>query len=239
MVKVDFASHSPQMNRCSPNCCWRWKKCGLSSHPCRFTLPCWTLLPTGRSSMRSTGRAISGSRYCFQDRCNSFWKMAITFLEISAHPLSAEFSKAFISRARNAGICLHSAEGRQPTAMLRSLGLLYSSGYAINWNRIYPERGEFVRLPAYPSQRQRCWLEPGADRDQPIHTATSNSLLGRHFKSAESSGADYWEIRLDKESLPFLDDHRIEDRGVARINLCRVGISRRAGGARVAIGHDS
>ena len=54
-------------------------------------------------------------------------------------------------------------------------------------------------------------MEPDADRDQPIHSATINSLLGRHFKSAASGGADYWEIRLDKESLPFLDDHRIEN----------------------------
>ena len=27
---------------------------------------------------------------------------------------------------------------------------------------------------------------------------------------AASEGADYWEVRLDKKALPFLDDHRIE-----------------------------
>jgi len=110
-------------------------------------------------------------------------------------------------------------EEDEHTVMLRSLGLLYSSGYAIDWNRIYPERGVAkVALPSYPWQRQRCWLEPNADANyQSEHAGNpgaGNSLLGRHFKSA-GSGADYWEIRLDKESLPFLDDHKIE--GVAAL----------------------
>ena len=34
------------------------------------------------------------------------------------------------------------------------------------------------------------------------------------------AGGDYWEVRLDKKHLPFLDDHRIEgDRGIAGISL--------------------
>ena len=106
----------------------------------------------------------------------------------------------------------------------------------MDWSRIYPERGERVSLPSYPWQRQRCWLEPGADHDQPIHTATRNSLLGRHFKSAESGGADYWEIRLDKESLPFLDDHRIE--GVAALPAS-VYVEMASAAAREALGSQS
>ena len=136
-----------------------------------------------------------------------------TFVEISAHPILLSGIQQGIHHAGMEGAVLASIrrEEDEYTAMLRSLGLLYSSGYAIDWNRIYPVRGENVNLPSYPWQRQRCWLEPGANRDQPIHSATNTSLLGHHFKSAASGGADYWEIRLDKESLPFLDDHRIEN----------------------------
>ena len=150
---------------------------------------------------------------------------------------SAESSKGFITRGKEGAVLASiRREEDEHTAMLRSLGLLYCSGYAIDWNRIYPERGANVGLPGYPWQRQRCWLEPGADRSQPIHSATRNSLLGHHFKSAASGGADYWEIRLDKESLPFLDDHRIEN--VAALPAS-VYVEMASAAAQVALGSKS
>ena len=63
-----------------------------------------------------------------------------------------------------------------------------------------------------------------------------NSLLGRHFKSAASGGADYWEVRLDKESLPFLDDHRIEN--VAALPAS-VYVEMASAAAREALGSQS
>ena len=41
----------------------------------------------------------------------------------------------------------------------------------------------------------------------------NHPLLGRHFKSAHPAGTHFWETTLDKNSLPYLDDHRIQ--GVA------------------------
>ena len=48
-----------------------------------------------------------------------------------------------------------------------------------------------------------------------IHAAAKHFSSGPPFQIAASGGADYWEIRLDTESLPYLDDHRIE--GVAAL----------------------
>ena len=214
MVKVDFASHSPQMDPLRAELMQALEEVQphLASVPIYSTV--LDSVADGSEldalywarNLREPVLFSASVQRLIEDGCE-------TFVEISAHPILLSGIQQGIHYAGKTGAVLASIrrEEDEHTAMLRSLGLLYSSGYAIDWNRIYPERGENVGLPAYPWQRQRCWLEPGADRDQPIHSAVRNSLLGQHFKSAASGGADYWEIRLDKESLPFLDDHRIEN----------------------------
>ena len=104
--------------------------------------------------------------------------------------------------------------------MLGSLGALYTLGYPVDWSRIYPSAGQCVRLPFYPWQRERCWLEPPAgdtdsqQREQvPRGEIGKHPLLGRHFKSAHPAETHFWEVTLDKRALPYLDDHRIQ--GVA------------------------
>ena len=72
-----------------------------------------------------------------------------TFVEVSAHPILLSGIQQGIHHAGHEGAVLASIrrEEDEHTAMLRSLGLLYSSGYAIDWNRIYPERGETSACP--------------------------------------------------------------------------------------------
>ena len=218
MVKVDFASHSPQMEPLRAELLDALEEV----QPRLATIPIYsTVLDTV-----ADGSEFDAHYWARNLRDPVLFSASIqrlledgydTFLELSAHPILLSGIQQGMHHSGTEGTVLASIrrDEDEHTAMLRSLGLLYNSGYAIDWSRIYPERGESVRLPGYPWQRQRCWLEPGADRGQPIHSATRNSLLGQHFKSAESGGAEYWEIRLDKESLPFLDDHKIE--GVAAL----------------------
>jgi phthiocerol/phenolphthiocerol synthesis type-I polyketide synthase C len=222
MVKVDFASHSPQMEPLRAELLQALEDLQpqLASVPIYSTV--LDAVADGSEldalywarNLREPVLFSASVQRLLQDGCD-------TFLEISAHPILLSGIQQGIHHSKIEGAVLASIrrEEDEHTVMLRSLGLLYSSGYAIDWNRIYPERGVAkVALPSYPWQRQRCWLEPNADANyQSEHAGNpgaGNSLLGRHFKSA-GSGADYWEIRLDKESLPFLDDHKIE--GVAAL----------------------
>ncbi len=239
MVKVDFASHSPQMDPLRPELLQALEEVQphLASVPIystvlnsvadgsEFDALYWT------RNLREPVLFSASVQRLLEDGYD-------TFLEISAHPILLSGIQQGLHHSGKEGTVLASIrrEEDEHTAMLRSLGLLYSSGYTVDWSRIYPERGERVRLPSYPWQRQRCWLEPGADRDEPIQTATRNSLLGRHFKSAESGGADYWEIRLDKESLPYLDDHKIA--GVAALPAS-VYVEMASAAAQEALGSQS
>jgi len=223
MVKVDFASHSPQMDPLRGELIQALEEVQphLASVPIYSTVldavadgPELDALYWARNLREPV--LFSGSiQRLLEDGYD-------TFLEISAHPVLLSGIHQGLHHAGKAGAVLGSMrrEEDEHTAMLRSLGALYSSGYAVDWSRMNPEHGECVRLPAYSWQRQRCWLEPGSESsyrsdDSARNSGANNSLLGRHFKAAEPGGAHYWEIQLDKEALPFLDDHRIE--GVAAL----------------------
>ena len=221
MVKVDFASHSPQMDPLRGELLHALEEV----QPQLASVPIYsTVLDTVADgteldaiywarNLREPVLFSSSVQRLIEDGYDSF-------LEISAHPVLLSGIQQGLHHSGKEGDALASIrrEEDERTAMLRSLGVLYSSGYAVDWSRIYRDKRTMVRLPAYPWQRQRCWLDAGADSTYQVehtatHSALGSSLLGRHFKPAQPGGADYWEIRLDRGVLPFLDDHKIE--GVA------------------------
>jgi acyl transferase domain-containing protein/acyl carrier protein len=220
MVNVDFASHSPQMDPLRADLLHALE--GLEPRP--VSLPVYSTV---------TGLAADGAEFTA-----SYWARNLrepvllsavvqhlledgydTFLEISPHPILLSAIQQGISQVGQQAAVLPSLrrEEKERTVMLGSLGALYSLGYPVDWSRIYPAAGHCVRLPYYPWQRERCWLETaeGSSRWEqvPANRTGRHPLLGRHFESAHPAGTHLWEVTLDKEYLPYLDDHRIE--GVA------------------------
>src|SRR5262249_7722201 len=43
--------------------------------------------------------------------------------------------------------------------LLRALGQLWLAGIEVDWVQLYPEERRRVRLPTYPFERQRHWVE--------------------------------------------------------------------------------
>jgi acyl transferase domain-containing protein/acyl carrier protein len=245
MVKVDFASHSPQMDPLRDELLQALKE--LRPQPAS--------LPIYSSVLDSVadGSELDAIYWARNLREPVLFSESIQrllesghdiFLEISAHPVLLSGIQQGLHYSGREATTLSSIrrEEDEHTVMLRSLGALYASGYTVEWSRIYPGRGKCVGLPSYPWQRQRCWLEsvlPHTDyQPEQISTAAGakHSLLGRHFKSAEARGAEYWEGRLDKRALPFLDDHRIG--GIAAVPAS-VYVEMAAAASRQALGSQS
>ncbi len=57
--------------------------------------------------------------------------------------------------------------------MRSSAASRYAQGFDIDWSKVSPA-GRFVRLPGYPWQRERFWLEDGASRKLPHNNGLSN-----------------------------------------------------------------
>jgi acyl transferase domain-containing protein/acyl carrier protein len=222
MVKVDFASHSPQMDALRAELLQALA--GLEPRPA--SVPIYSTV-TGTVSNGLEFEELYWARNLREPVLFSTAVQRLLedghdiFLEISAHPILLSSIQQGFHHLGQEGAVLPSLrrEEEERTVMLGSLGTLYTLGYPVDWSRSYSAGGRCVRLPVYPWQRERCWLETAAGDTDSHWKQTARSrigehpLLGRHFKSAHPAGSHFWEVILDKRALPYLDDHRIQ--GVA------------------------
>jgi myxalamid-type polyketide synthase MxaE and MxaD len=219
MVKVDFASHSPQMETLRADLLQALE--GLQ--PRAESVPIYSTV-TGQISH---GLEFDPLYWVRNMREPVLFSTAVQrlvedghdiFLEISPHPTLLSAMQQGFHHFGQEGAVLPSLrrEEDEHTVLLGSLGALYTLGYPVDWNLIYPTAGRCVRLPFYPWQRERYWFEPstgdtGSHRKQVSQSKAGNHpLLGQHFKSAHPAGTHFWETTLDKNSRPYLDDHRIQ-----------------------------
>ncbi|MBI4551429.1 MAG: type I polyketide synthase, partial [Candidatus Latescibacteria bacterium] len=144
------------------------------------------------------------------------------FLEIGPHPVLAASIQECLAAAGKDGTVLYTLRRQEPerATMLGSLGILYTLGYLVDWKRLYPSGGRFVRLPSYPWQRERHWQESEASRQArlggPAPSARSvpgtpvHPLLGARLQSAWP----VWDAPLDTPRLAYLADHRVQGAAV-------------------------
>ncbi|MFR9727967.1 amino acid adenylation domain-containing protein [Saccharopolyspora sp. MS10] len=129
-----------------------------------------------------------------------------TFLEIGPHPVLAHPIRECLAHAEVEGVALPSLRRREDEVecLLTSLAALHARGAEVDWSRLHPA-GQVVALPPYPWARDRYWTEP--DPVAQIRLGRlDHPLLGRRLATAEPG----WELGLDLERLPYLDDHRIQ-----------------------------
>jgi acyl transferase domain-containing protein len=144
------------------------------------------------------------------------------FLELGPQPILSNAITQCLSHHKLSGALLPSLRRKRDdrTTMLSSLGQLYSGGYPVDWTRIYPQRSQHVKLPAYPWQRQRYWIE-----DQKTESgrewrrlatrrngAPGHPWLERHLASSINSGTHFWEMDLGVGMSSGLGARRIKGR---------------------------
>jgi polyketide synthase 12/epothilone polyketide synthase D len=130
-----------------------------------------------------------------------------TIVELSPHPVLTTSVMECYRHREKAVHALPSLRRREEerATMLRSLGQLYTLGQPIDWSGLVPGPAEFLRLPPYPWQRQRCWNESEDSRVSRL-AAPVHPLLGTTL------GLPYpaWGTRLDLRLTPYLADHRVQ-----------------------------
>jgi len=100
-------------------------------------------------------------------------------------------------------------------SMLAALSGLYTAGCPVDWAAFGRGfAGRTVRLPTYPFQRERYWLEPNppaADAAPEAPGPEVHPLLGRRVHSAAASDLVQFESRMSARRPAYLTDHRIWD----------------------------
>ena len=160
-IKVEVASHSPHVD---PLLDELRSLLGLI-RPKRGSLPLYSTT-TGRIE---DGSQLGSDYWCRNLRQPVLFSSAVqkllgdgfdAFIEINAHPVLLQSIEAGIQHSGKKAVAIASLKRDQPDAaeMLNALGALHVSGFPVDFRRLYPE-GVCLRLPTYPWQRERYWIE--------------------------------------------------------------------------------
>jgi amino acid adenylation domain-containing protein/non-ribosomal peptide synthase protein (TIGR01720 family) len=132
-----------------------------------------------------------------------------TFIEIGPHPvLAQDITQNLLYRGAD-GYTLHSMQRHQDelSSLLNTLGRLYCTGYSVDFQALYADRGKCVSLPTYAWQRERFWITdkpfspPGATTSTPELSInhTASALSGE--PSGNSDGQEAREEETIQQKL--------------------------------------
>ncbi|MUH00296.1 SDR family NAD(P)-dependent oxidoreductase, partial [Scytonema sp. UIC 10036] len=132
------------------------------------------------------------------------------FIEVSPHPVLSGYISQCLNHLNKEGTVLPSLRRgqRERATLLSSLSNLYTQGFPVNWQQLYPSTGSVVSLPSYPWQRQRYWFE--RKKQKPVlHTrgTSLHPLLGQRVRSPLKE--ILFESELSVDLQPFLVDHQV------------------------------
>ncbi|MBK9266370.1 MAG: thioester reductase domain-containing protein [Polyangiaceae bacterium] len=218
-VKVDVASHSPQMDPLQNDLVEALQTVA----PRRIEIPMISTV---------TDHALHGP-----ELVASYWSDNLrrpvlfshviqklisdgytTFLEMSPHPILMPSVEENLRDKQTEGSTLASLRRGldERVCMLESLGRLYVAGYPVNFERLYPNGGRVVDLTSYPWQRERHWLDlaPSPKRQSSQKVASkehAHPILGAAITLASRPHEYVWEREISTEALPYLADHRVDD----------------------------
>ncbi len=208
LVRVDVASHSPQMDVLKPELFGMLQDLA----PRKASVPIY-------STVRGT--VIDGTN-CdagyWADNLREpvlFSKMTQEliaaghgiFIEMSPNPILLPPIEQGLQHAGQRGLLLASLRRNEPeqTTMLGSMGKLYESGHSVRWEQLYPA-GDCVKLPRYVWQEERFWYDAP---DSQAGTASGKGMLGAKVDVA-GIGTHVWNSGINFDAFPFLSDHRVQ-----------------------------
>ncbi|HEX9843644.1 MAG TPA: type I polyketide synthase, partial [bacterium] len=137
------------------------------------------------------------------------------FVELGPHPTLASALGDGLRALGVDGQALAAMRRDQPwgETLLGAVGALYCTGTPVTWPPTGAARYVAHRLPTYPFQRERYWIDaarPAAGDEGDRLPADAHPLLGRQQALATETGKYFWTRTLSVASLPELVDHQVD-----------------------------
>jgi len=205
-VKVDVASHSPQVEPLGP--ALRAALAGLRPGAARIAM---------RSTVTEAeiaGEALTADYWLANVRRPVRFAGAIAglideghavFVELSPHPVLTPAVADLLRAAGRPGLAVGSQRREQDErrGLLESLGALWVHGCTPTWERVLAAGAGRVVLPGYPWQRSRHWV------DAPGERRGGHPLLGSGLALSTIPGLRVWEASVGGGRPRWLDDHQV------------------------------
>ncbi|HKR23299.1 MAG TPA: acyltransferase domain-containing protein, partial [Pyrinomonadaceae bacterium] len=134
------------------------------------------------------------------------------FLEIAPHAALTPDIEACLKSSNDSAKAIPTLrrDNDERSMLLRSLGALYTSGRTINWEHVYRERGRQVRLPSYPWQRKRYWIQSNGNSASATQLRPQSKSLHPLLGSRLQTPVCTFESHLTTASLAHLNHHLID-----------------------------
>ncbi len=125
------------------------------------------------------------------------------FIEVGPHPvLETSIKECFKDRNLRCTVMpsLHRNKKEVPT-LFEALSTLFTLGCRLDWTSLTP-KGTFVRLPRYPWQKSRFWIESEQSKEERLGR-TGNPFLNNRLPVPEL----VFQVEMNEQFFPFIPDH--------------------------------
>ncbi|MEP7121034.1 MAG: alpha/beta fold hydrolase [Byssovorax sp.] len=170
-LKVDYAFHSPQMDRLAREFMQAVKRV----EPARTTIPFYSTVTGGVLD----GEVLDLAYWAKNLREPVQFARAMEsasgdgyplFLEIGPHPVLSTNMAQCLAAQKDDGQVLFTMRRKveDRVALLQSVGNLYVRGVDVDWKALQPSRSHRVTLPTYPWQRQPYWVDVNPEQHRVV-----------------------------------------------------------------------
>ncbi|MBC7840744.1 MAG: type I polyketide synthase [Gemmatimonadaceae bacterium] len=211
LVKVDVASHGPQMDPLVPELVDALRDIRpVDSAVAIYSSVAAARTPGSAFDAHYWGRNLR-EPVQFAHTIDAMIADGISaFIELGPHAVLS-YAIAQTADAVGRDVITVACGARDIDDQLTATGViaaLWASGAAIEWTRV-TSGGTVVPLPLYPWQRERFWHDTSAVAARAVATpkATSYPFLGARIDSAAEGGGTEWDVRFSTDEAPWLADH--------------------------------
>jgi acyl transferase domain-containing protein/acyl carrier protein len=204
-INVDIASHSAQMDAIRP----AFEACLSHIEPVCPHIPFYSTV-TG-----NVARFPPDARYWGRNLRQPvlFWPALErliadqhnVFVEIGPHPVLLHSIEEAVRGGEAVAVPSTRRDGDESVDMRCALAALHAAGFPVDFRYLYPQ-GRVERLPLYPWQRDRHWIEVGDHASQ----SDPGRLLGAPIESSIDPGTWLWMVRRPGVDGTFIADALVE-----------------------------
>jgi phthiocerol/phenolphthiocerol synthesis type-I polyketide synthase C len=210
-VKVDVASHSPQMDALTDDLLRELQEI-------RSTEPLTPMYSTVTGNavtaqmltadywMRNLRRPVLFSQ-TLQKMIGNGYDM---FVEISPHPILLPAVEEILRHIGREGTSVASMrrETDACSTFHDAIATLYANGANPDWKALAPAHARFIPIPTYPWQSERYWVPDELQLSWSRARQDEHPFLAECWTSS-LHGDRTWETTLSTTAFPFLKDHQV------------------------------